>query len=355
MSVNGDNEIIKSRYRYLDIARGLCMISIVLGHLGNSYINRFVFTYHLPVFFLISGYFTRKERMLPHIKKRIRTLIIPYYFSSIMIMLSYFFISKIYKVDKNEIITRMWLWVKAMFYAAGDNWNEPFNIPGIGAIWFLWAIFLGGIIFQGVLRLKPRMRVFVVVILLYLANYSVEHLFFFPLSIQPACSAVFYLYCGYLWKENKDYIYKFSSELKAFLVAVSSTLWLYFIVDFDGFWLVHSYYGRGIVNVLGSLCASFIVILISKYVLDRKSRIIDLFAYLGRYSIIFLSIHIVELSTFRWHDIIGMILGDKETPMKYLYLVIFLKLVLIISLTFIFSKLPYIRAIYGIKRDKNER
>jgi len=37
------------------------MICIVLGHLGNPLINQFVFTFHLPVFFIITGYFFNPE------------------------------------------------------------------------------------------------------------------------------------------------------------------------------------------------------------------------------------------------------------------------------------------------------
>lgn len=51
--------ISAKRFRYLDIARGIAMISIVLGHLGVSDINRVVFTYHLPIFYLITGYFLK--------------------------------------------------------------------------------------------------------------------------------------------------------------------------------------------------------------------------------------------------------------------------------------------------------
>ncbi len=38
----------KERIKYIDIARGIAMLCIVLGHLGNSQINRVVFTFHVP-------------------------------------------------------------------------------------------------------------------------------------------------------------------------------------------------------------------------------------------------------------------------------------------------------------------
>ena len=46
------------RLTYIDIARGIAIICIVLGHLGNATINKIVFTFHVPIFFFITGYFT---------------------------------------------------------------------------------------------------------------------------------------------------------------------------------------------------------------------------------------------------------------------------------------------------------
>ncbi|WP_207662353.1 acyltransferase family protein [Coprococcus comes] len=47
------------RLQYIDIAKGIAMICIILGHMGNANINRVVFTFHVPIFFFITGYFIR--------------------------------------------------------------------------------------------------------------------------------------------------------------------------------------------------------------------------------------------------------------------------------------------------------
>lgn len=43
------------RLRYVDIAKGLAIICIIIGHLGNWNINRVVFTFHVPIFFMITA------------------------------------------------------------------------------------------------------------------------------------------------------------------------------------------------------------------------------------------------------------------------------------------------------------
>lgn len=76
------------RLQYVDIARGIAMICIILGHLGNPSINRVVFTFHVPIFFFITGYFTNNKRRLPEFaKNKLRTLIVPYIIACLAIII----------------------------------------------------------------------------------------------------------------------------------------------------------------------------------------------------------------------------------------------------------------------------
>ena len=77
-----------TRLQYIDIAKGIAMICIILGHLGNASINRIVFTFHVPIFFFITGYFTNKKRDLNgFIKNKAKTLLVPYIITSKVIII----------------------------------------------------------------------------------------------------------------------------------------------------------------------------------------------------------------------------------------------------------------------------
>ena len=43
----------KERIEFLDIARGISMLAIIAGHMGNATINQFVYTFHVPIFLLL--------------------------------------------------------------------------------------------------------------------------------------------------------------------------------------------------------------------------------------------------------------------------------------------------------------
>lgn len=62
---------MKERKNCFDIARGIAMICIIMGHLGINRVNSFVYTFHVPIFFLISGYFMNdKVNFKEFVKKK---------------------------------------------------------------------------------------------------------------------------------------------------------------------------------------------------------------------------------------------------------------------------------------------
>jgi len=60
----------KNRLYYLDTMKGILIILVVLGHAIQStipdyqhnFLFRLIYSFHMPLFFLISGYLTLKEK-----------------------------------------------------------------------------------------------------------------------------------------------------------------------------------------------------------------------------------------------------------------------------------------------------
>ena len=204
------------RKEYLDIARGICMICIILGHLGDNYLNKLVFTFHLPVFYLISGfYFNPSISFHAFLKKRMKSLLVPYYVCSLLTVLSYCIVQKFtFKAPIETIIMGLKELLVAILYAAGDSWNTPFIIPGMGAIWFLWSMFWGQLILFLLMKTKPAIRVITLVLLFVFAHKTVVDIVFLPLSIQPGCTAALYIFVGYVFRDYERVLSKLSVETK---------------------------------------------------------------------------------------------------------------------------------------------
>ena len=336
------------RLEYVDVAKGLAMICIVLGHLGSSIINRVVFTFHVPIFYLISGYFiSAEEKLSSFIVKKLRTLIVPYYLTcGIIVVLG--FLKGLVVSGIGTALADAKYWIYASIYGAGDSYQEPFFIAAIGAIWFLWALFWGSIFLKISLKMKPVFRL-AFVIALFLLGYFTRSWFWFPLSIQAGCCATLWVYIGYLFKRSKEIREKLPPQCKYIALLFCIVVWVFFIIQFQTFWLVHCDIGRGVVDIFGSLCASYAVIWIARLIWHIPGVGRGL-AYLGKYSLFMLCIHIIELDLISRERVMWMLSTHiPASPVVIFLIFIIVKLIIIIALTVLASKITFIKRLFGIR------
>lgn len=83
----------------LDIAKGIGIILVVVGHCINSYSipGVFIYAFHMPLFFLISGVCFNGEKyqeLTPFLYKRMRQLILPaVVFTAVIVLMSHFLLN----------------------------------------------------------------------------------------------------------------------------------------------------------------------------------------------------------------------------------------------------------------------
>lgn len=69
------------RLKWLDIAKGIAIILMVIGHTSIPDIfSRFIFAFHMPLFFIASGWTTNWEKLdiVDFIKRRLKTIMLPF-------------------------------------------------------------------------------------------------------------------------------------------------------------------------------------------------------------------------------------------------------------------------------------
>lgn len=95
----------KKRYGFIDAAKALGILFIVLGHvLKDGDFRRFIYSFHVPLFFFLSGltYSTSKSRY-DYIKRKFKTLLLPYAVFSMISIAIYQLLAK-YVVDGTNSI-----------------------------------------------------------------------------------------------------------------------------------------------------------------------------------------------------------------------------------------------------------
>lgn len=136
---------MSERYEEFDIAKGIAIIAVVLGHsfpdadygITNqfaSFIHEYVYGFHMAVFFFIAGFLIAKHKNKetgPYLIKRAKKLLIPYIiFSFIGLGLKLIFNSEANHPAKMT-----------------DAWKILIGQSPMGGMWYLWTLFVMCLIF----------------------------------------------------------------------------------------------------------------------------------------------------------------------------------------------------------------
>ena len=195
----------KKRIFWLDILRGFAMFLVVYGHTSKSTeIKQIIYGFHMPLFFIISGManiFQKEISTKEFIKKKIRTLIIPYFLLNIIILpLSCYNVSigAITKFSIPEFLI-------GMFYSNNlGSYDAPSN-----ATWFITTLFLVEILFYVLKRvLKTDKELLFGVSLLGIIGYAnsiSKYHYDGPWHIQVVFTAIVLYYIGYIFMKNIEW------------------------------------------------------------------------------------------------------------------------------------------------------
>jgi len=119
------------RYVWLDILKGLGILFVVVGHFcSNTYVYNWIYSFHMPLFFFVSGYLYREASILSSVKHKFMTLMIPYFLFGI-ISQSFFAINECMFSRTVRISELVW----------GLLYGTYSSIAYNRVLWFLPALF----------------------------------------------------------------------------------------------------------------------------------------------------------------------------------------------------------------------
>lgn len=273
---------MKHRDNTFDVMKGIGILAMVIGHCPiPRWIESLIFVWHIPMFFIISGYFYRQYNEKAYIKKNLRHLVLPYLVTSLVIILFSFAKQLISgKGYTKEVII-------ATLVGNGTVNNPTLGKYSIGAIWFLLALFWCRIIFN-LLHSRITSRLYFSGILISLASISTYAgtFVYLPTDILQGLGALLFFYIGYLTRIYNLFDYKADMRSIIFIIILA-----FLSISTGSMSMVRCYYGYWPINYLAAIAVTYLIFHISKHM----SNCIFL-SWCGRVSIVILCIHIIELS-----------------------------------------------------------
>ena len=191
----------KQRISTFDVAKGIAIIAVLLGHTRGipDGLLRFCFSFHLPVFYLVSGYFSHKDDKLDaaFVRKQAQANLLPYAVTCLLIIAVSAVRDALFHPEMLVPRTLQWV-IDALYGAGGVIPVAPSFVHGIGAIWFLLALFWARIFLAAANQTRyPSL----VVIGLFIVGTLSRAYIWLPWSIQAGMVATLYLYVGQLFRE----------------------------------------------------------------------------------------------------------------------------------------------------------
>ena len=314
---------MKERVRYFDIAKGVAIFCIIAGHMRNTIINNFVFTFHVPIFFLISGYFLKSNRPFKEfVTKKYNQLIRPYIITCICVIVGVSLSNIIRTHSLEHLVQDVKTWFIASLYGSGTiEYSSPFYMKQIGAIWFLLASFTAVVIVRYFIEYKHG---WLGVVVLAYVGYKTGQMVWLPLSIQAGMTAAVFVYLG--WLSNK---YKlFEHPAPHMWISGAAIIWLFGILFCGKLYVVRNHFENGLFDIVVAVAGSYLVIVICQIIDKQTKYLANLLEFYGKNTLTILCMHEVEILTISWKWVWQI--GEKLQLQTYqvIWIILILKMLL---------------------------
>lgn len=268
----------KPRFPEYDIAKGIGVLLVVIGHVQELPfpILVWIFSFHIPLYFFLSGLFVKKETSEPFLtalKKNVKGLLVPYcVFSAIFILLD---------VLLKDPFSSPRLEVKLFLTGQG----------GYAILWFFFVLFFVRLLLDiGKRLIKNRIVLSLIFLGFVIAGFLLHRLFFFnSFKIATILYSSGFYYLGFLMSDWKPFhTMTFREKWYLFPVFLGlNILGTYVLVQLFGTTLdLNSATSYDILlNYATALCGIFFTIILSR--LLTKTPLLTPFSYLGKHSLIF--------------------------------------------------------------------
>ncbi len=185
---------MKNKIVWIDNLKGLAIIAVVIGHMASP-LSGFIYAWHIPLFFFVSGLLLKSEASLKQsTKKDFFRLIIPFIVFSLIGLFFEYLKHRLFpgflfingKLNfRQEIIGIFW-------------WMDFSHLHHYGfVLWFLPALFWSKVVYRillKVIRNKYLISLVSLLILLFASNRS----WLLPFGIDKAFLGLFWLSLGWL-------------------------------------------------------------------------------------------------------------------------------------------------------------
>lgn len=312
-----------NRVEWIDVAKGIAIILMILGHCISidSWFRLIIFSFHMPFFLIVSGYFYKRTNFKIFIKKQVQGLLIPY---CIAITIEYTL--KIIFQNwplQNTVITGFFSIITGLSYTSKISYVHA---VGTGVLWFLPMLFCVRLIFYLVEKyLKEKnLLIATVVIFLVLTGYWLGKAgYWLPYSLDVALYSLIFYFLGFTIKRFNISEIIFKDFRYGIIICL---IWIFGVYQRLVLELATRYY-PGILTCIVIALSGTIVFFYVSYFISKIKVLKNLFIFYGRGTIFIFAIHHLEWVFIPYNKISfinnnGILFLCKLIVITFIYIII---------------------------------
>lgn len=277
-----DTKLVSQRDITFDIMKGIAIIAMILGHNCGDFhqplLKAMIYSWHMPLFFFVSGYFAKKRSVKEQLVVDAKRLLVPYFIICFIFLIS----SAIAKGSESVLMS-------VEDAICGWSYNLFENRFRVAAIWFLPCIFMCRQIFNLILKYSATTCTLVVTtavlfILVYYFRFRLVGILPFN-TVHAICMLVFYT-GGYLIRTFGVLDKITSLRLMPVYLILYVLISPLFTVD-----IVFLRFSKILLNILAAYSGIFLVYKLST--IWKRNDFLQL-AKVGNYSLLILLLHSLD-------------------------------------------------------------
>lgn len=289
------------RILWIDYTKAFLIYLVVLGHasLQSSVLLNFIYSFHVPAFFVISGYLDKRkkdEEFLSTLKSSFKRIMVPYLFFNTIGLLTcwispYMHPELYYNVDIIHSFLNAIIGIILM-----DDYVTSYSFLPVVPLWFLVSLFTCKMLFAVSAKIgkcedtkcKVFLWVVLTAVLVFFYNLDV-HLF----SLDSTVLA-FVFYLGGYWLKSLNFNFeKIKKDWALFLlISFICVCVLFFLSDVNGFVSIDggntgNNFGLFLVNA----CLGLFVIVLLSILVELKFGQVKFLQTIGQNTLTILGLH----------------------------------------------------------------
>lgn len=300
------NNIVK-RLSYVDIAKGIGISLVVLGHTQFPLLRKVIYSFHMPLFFFISGYLCSQKKLELSFKeyliKVVKNLYVPFLkfslfyliFNNIFVRIGILSYDNFYDINKYIKV-----FIDNLFFLSDSEFSGPF--------WFIRNLFIIEIVvyiyfflIKKILCKYFSLKLHLITLLILITCGAItSHLRIIPTLSNMFLGLLFFL-IGCLIRNSNE------SICENYFVTLTGVIAVIFLGNKVKVDMVVNYYSNIFIFLITGILGSIAIIHISKLIENFKySKYIS---FLGKNSIYILCFHIIS---FKFILFINLLLKNES-------------------------------------------